>query len=134
MLFVGCLLEGATALADVATPNLPSRDFSVTSHFFGQLGFVETWRDESWMIIKRGDLILEFFLHPGFDPAESWFSCCLRLADVGAFFEAVLSAGVPEKVTGWPRAHRPQREAWGGTVGALVDPDGTLLRLVQGPG
>jgi hypothetical protein len=97
------------------------------------MGFVETWRDEGWMIVKRGDLTLEFFLHPSLDPAESWFSCCLRLDDVGAFFEAVLSAGVLEQATGWPRAHRPKQEAWGGTVGALVDPDGTLLRLVQSP-
>ena len=133
MLSVGCLLNGATTLADMATPNLPSRDFSVTSRFFGQLGFAETWCDEGWMIVKRGDLTLEFFPHPSLDPAESWFSCCLRLDDVGAFFEGMLSAGVPEQATGWPRAHRPKREAWGGTVGALIDPDGTLLRLVQSP-
>jgi catechol 2,3-dioxygenase-like lactoylglutathione lyase family enzyme len=133
MLSAACLPTGDAALTDMATPNLPSRDFDVTSRFFGRLGFVETWRDEGWMIVRRGDLILEFFPHPGLDPADSWFSCCLRLGDVGAFFEAVLSADVPETATGWPRAHRPKREAWGGMVGALVDPDGTLIRLVQSP-
>jgi len=121
-------------LADTATPNLPSRDFDATSRFYGSLGFAETWRDEGWMILRRGGLVLEFFRHPGLDPAGSAFGCCLRLDDVDAFFAAVLAAGVPEAAAGWPRAHRPRREAWGGTVGALVDPDGTLLRLVQGPG
>ncbi|RQR74413.1 MULTISPECIES: bleomycin resistance protein [unclassified Burkholderia] len=118
-------------MTDFASPNLPSRDFEVTSLFYAKLGFVETWRDDGWMILRRGDLLLEFFLHPGPDPATSWFSCCFRLADVGAFFDEVLAAGIPEQTTGWPRVHRPKREAWGGTVGALIDPDGSLIRLIQ---
>jgi catechol 2,3-dioxygenase-like lactoylglutathione lyase family enzyme len=120
-------------MADHATPNLPSRDFERTSRFYAQLGFNETWRDAAWMILKRGGLMLEFFPFPDLDPAESSFSCCLRLHDVGAFFDTVLAAGVPEKRSGWPRAHRPRREGWGGTVGAVIDPDGTLVRLVQAP-
>ncbi|VWM18287.1 bleomycin resistance protein [Burkholderia lata] len=118
-------------MTDLASPNLPSRDFEVTSRFYEKLGFAETWRDDGWMILKRGDLLLEFFPHPELDPATNWFSCCFRLADVGTFFDDVLAAGIPEQATGWPRAHRPTREAWGGTVGALIDPDGSLIRLIQ---
>jgi catechol 2,3-dioxygenase-like lactoylglutathione lyase family enzyme len=120
-------------MPDVATPNLPSRDFDVTSGFYGNLGFVETWRDAGWMILKRGDLIVEFFPYRDLDPASSSFGSCFRMQDVRTFFQVVLSAGVPEKTTGWPRAHRPKMEGWGGLVGALVDPDGTLIRLVQAP-
>ena len=120
-------------MPDQATPNLPSREFERTCGFYSQLGFVETWRDAGWMILKRGDLTLEFFPFPGLDPSESSFSCCFRMDDVGAFFEAIVSAGVPEGAIGWPRAHRPRREAWGGLVGALIDPDGSLIRLVQAP-
>ncbi|MCA8094123.1 bleomycin resistance protein [Burkholderia anthina] len=118
-------------MADLASPNLPSRDFETTSLFYAKLGFAETWRDDGWMILKRDGLLLEFFPHPDLDPATSWFSCCFRLADVGAFFDEVLAAGIAEQATGWPRAHRPKREAWGGTVGALIDPDGSLIRLIQ---
>ncbi|MBC6982525.1 bleomycin resistance protein [Caulobacter sp. 17J80-11] len=118
-------------MADTATPNLPWRDQQETSAFFQKLGFVETWRDAGWLILKRGELTLEFFPHPDLDPATSSFSCCLRVDDVQALFEQILAAGVPEATVGWPRAHRPTREAWGGTVGALIDPNGTLLRLVQ---
>ncbi|MDR8726794.1 bleomycin resistance protein [Burkholderia pseudomultivorans] len=118
-------------MTDIASPNLPSRDFEVTSRFYAKLGFAETWRDGGWMILRRGDLLLEFFPHPDLDPASSWFSCCFRLDDVHAFFDEMLAAGVPEKATGWPRGHRPTREAWGGTVGALIDPDGSLIRLIQ---
>ena len=118
-------------MADFATPNLPSRDFEATSRFYGKLGFAETWRDGAWMILRRGNVVLEFFLHPDVDPGSSWFSCCLRLDDVHSFFEAAVAAGVPEAAAGWPRLQRPKIESWGGTVGALVDPDGTLVRLVQ---
>lgn len=118
-------------MADRASPNLPSRDFGATASFYGRLGFSVAWRDEGWLILKRGSLLLEFFSHPELDPAESWFSCCLRLDDVSALFEAALAVGIPEARQGFPRLHRPVREPWGGLVGALVDPDGTLLRLVQ---
>lgn len=118
-------------MPDLATPNLPSRDFAVTSRFYGDLGFVETWRDGNWMILKRGELLLEFFRDADLDPSTSSFGSCFRMQDVSAFYEIVLSAGVPERPTGWPRAQRPKRESWGGVVGAVVDPDGSLIRLIQ---
>lgn len=118
-------------MTDLATPNLPSRDFEATFQFYRTLGFEERFRDSGWMILRRDTLLIEFFPHPQLDPATSWFSCCFRLADVDAFFAGVLQAGVPEATTGWPRAHRPRQEAWGGRVGALIDIDGTLIRLVQ---
>jgi catechol 2,3-dioxygenase-like lactoylglutathione lyase family enzyme len=118
-------------LGDAATPNLPSRDFEATAQFYGRLGFTESWRDDGWMILERGDMMLEFFPHPELDPASSWFSCCFRLDDVTDFFAVVLSAGVPEATEGWPRGHRPKQEPWGGLVGALIDPDGSLIRLIQ---
>jgi hypothetical protein len=55
----------------------------------------------------------------------------LRLDDVGAFYSTIIASGIPEKTTGWPRAHPPTIEPWGGLVGALIDIDGSLLRLVQ---
>lgn len=118
-------------MSDLATPNLPSRAFETTSRFYGQLGFTETWRDAGWMILERGDLKIEFFPFPDLDPAASAFGCCFRMDDIDAFFATVVAAGIAERPTGWPRAHRPKREPWGGMVGALIDPDGTLIRLVQ---
>jgi hypothetical protein len=117
-------------MADHATPNLPSRDFEATSLFYARLGFSESWRDEGWMILERGPLKLEFFAHPTLDPAESWFSACLRLDDVDGFYAECLAAGLEESDRGAPRLHPPRREAWGGRVGAMIDPDGTLIRLI----
>lgn len=118
-------------MSDAATPNLPSRDFEITSRFYAALGFSEGWRDAGWMILKRGDLILEFFSHPEIDPLTTWFSCCLRLDDLDSFYAVCKAAGLPEGCEGQPRLHPPRVEEWGGRVGALIDPDGTLVRLIQ---
>jgi hypothetical protein len=120
-----------TQMSDRSTPNIPSRSFEHSSKFYAALGFVETWRDDGWMIMKRGELILEFFAHPNLDPATSWFSCCLRLDDLDQFYAICKSAGLPESTAGQPRIHPPKNEAWGGRMGALIDPDGTLVRLIQ---
>ena len=121
------------AMVDRATPNLPSRDFETTAAFFAALGFTTAYRDPGWMILARGDVTLEFFPHPQLEPKSSSFSCCLRLDDVDVFFDNCLAAGIPEATKGWPRVHRPVLEDSGLRIGALVDPDCTLLRLIQNP-
>lgn len=118
-------------MTDHATPNLPSRDFEATSRFYAKIGFEEGWRDEGWMILKRGGLTLEFFPHPELDPLTSNFSCCLRLDDLNAFYAACLATGLPETCWGQPRLHSPKVEDSGLRIGALIDPDGTLVRLIQ---
>ncbi len=118
-------------MTDHATPNLPSRDFAATSRFYGALGFVEGWRDGGWMILTRGEVKLEFFPYPDLDPLTSSFSCCLRLDDLDAFYAACLATGLPETCGGQPRLHPPKLEHSGLRIGALIDPDGTLLRLIQ---
>lgn len=118
-------------MTDQATPNLPSRDFDSTAAFYEKLGFRSVFRDSGWMILKREDLMLEFFAHPRLDPLASWFSCCLRLDDLAGFYERCKSVGIHEISRGYPRIHAPELQEWGGTMAALVDPDGTLLRLIQ---
>ena len=117
-------------MPDTATPNLPSRDFATTSAFYDRLGFSEAYRDESWMILTRGEVMLEFFPFPDLEPAESSFGCCLRLDDVDAFYRVCLDTGLPESTKGFPRLHPPRQEKSGLRIGALVDPEGTLLRLI----
>lgn len=123
--------EWEARLTDHATPNLPSRDFEATSRFYQTLGFVEGWRDDGWMILDRGSIRLEFFLYPDLDPQTSGYGSCLRLDDLEGFFQTGIDAGLPETNSGFPRIHRPERQDWGGTMGALLDPDGSLLRLIQ---
>lgn len=118
---------------DTATPNLPFRSLGATTDFYGLLGFTQEFSDANWLIMRRGDLVIEFFRYVDLDPTTSSFSCCLRLNDVDAFYDACLSAGVPEGRSGFPRLHRPRLEESGLRIGALLDPDGTLLRLIANP-
>ncbi len=117
-------------MTDRAIPNLPSRDFEATSRFYAALGFVEGWRDSGWMILMRGTLTLEFFPYPDLNPWASSFGCCLRLDNVDAFFAVCVAANIAVASVGMPRLHAPVDEPWG-RVGALIDLDGTLLRLIQ---
>lgn len=119
------------AMSDSATPDLPSRDFEKTLAFYRALGFSERWHDKNWMILNRGELVLEFFPYPDLDPLTSSFMCCLRLDDLDAFYAVCKGAGLPEKSSGQPRLHAPKVEYWGARVGALIDLDGTLVRLIQ---
>lgn len=120
-------------MVDQATPNLPSRDFEATSAFYVRLGFVEGFRDDGWMILTRGPVMLEFFPYPDLEPATSSFGSCLRLDRVDEFFQACVDAGVPQVTRGWPRLHPPRVEESGLRIGALIDPDGSLLRLIANP-
>lgn len=114
-----------------ATPNLPSRDFEVTQRFYEALGFTLGWRDAGWLILRRGDLQLEFFAFGDLDPAANYGGSCLRLDDLDGFYATCQSAGIEEREEGWPRLHPPRLEQWGGRVGSLLDPDCNLLRLIQ---
>ncbi len=118
-------------MADHATPNLPARDFEATSRFYGALGFVESWRDEGWMILRRGGLTLEFFPYPDLDPLRSSFSCCLRLDEMTRFYAACREAGLLEAHSGIPRLVPPRTESSGLLIAYMVDADGSLIRLIQ---
>lgn len=119
-------------MSDHATPNLPARDFESTARFYAALGFVEAWRDAGWMILERGQLKLEFFRHPELDPWTSSFGCCLRFDDLDAFYAVCRGIGLPETTRGQPRLHPPRLDEHAGIrIAALIDPDGTLLRLIQ---
>ena len=120
-------------MTDHATPNLPSRDFLATERWYGKLGFKASYRSGHWLILQRGGVQLEFFPWADLDPAQSNFSCCLRLDDLDVLVAQCGAAGVPEARTGIPRIVPPQMDVSGLTIAYLVDPDGSLLRLVQNP-
>jgi len=118
-------------MADHAVPNLPSRDLDATAEFYGRFGFVPTWRDEGWLILRRGEMDLEFFPHPALDPEQSSFMCSIRVDDLDGLYRQIREAGIAEKEVGRPRLHPVRTESWGGRVGFLIDLDGTQLQLIE---
>ncbi|GAA3646231.1 bleomycin resistance protein [Microbacterium marinilacus] len=118
-------------MTDHAVPNLPSRDFDDTRAFYEGFGFEQTHRDEGWLILRRGELRLEFFLFPDLVPEESSFMCSVRVDDLDELYRQITQAGVVEKTAGRPRLHPAQAQPWGQRAGFLVDPDGTQLNLIE---
>ncbi|WP_225028821.1 bleomycin resistance protein [Xinfangfangia pollutisoli] len=118
-------------MADRITANLPSRDFAATAAFYGKLGFVPAFRDDGWMILTRGDLVLEFFPHPDLDPWSSWFSACIRVDDPDALLATWRSAELPSDRTSIPRLTGFFKPGAAPRMFALVDEDGSLLRVID---
>jgi len=118
-------------MTDRAVPNLPSRDFDATISFYTGFGFEFSFRDERWLILRRGQLELEFFPFPDLVPEESSFMCSLRADDLDVLYRQIRESGVDERSTGRPRLVPPRLQPWGQRVGFLIDPDGTQLHLID---
>jgi catechol 2,3-dioxygenase-like lactoylglutathione lyase family enzyme len=118
-------------MADRALPNLPSRDLDATVAFYSGFGFEVVFRDEGWLILRRGGLQLEFFPFPDLVPAESSFMCTVRVGDVDALWTAIADSGVPQTRQGIPRLVPVEQHDWGFRSGALIDLDGTQLTLIE---
>ncbi|GHF04233.1 bleomycin resistance protein [Pseudolysinimonas yzui] len=118
-------------MTDLAVPNLPSRDFDTTVAFYGGFGFAPSYRDDSWLILSRGSLQLEFFLFPDLVPDESSFMCSVRVDDLDGLYQQIRDAGVAEKAVGIPRLRPVLMQPWGQRAGFLVDPEGTQLHLIE---
>lgn len=118
-------------MTEQAVPNLPSRDFDTTVAFYGGFGFAQVYRDDGWLILRRGDLQLEFFLFPDLVPEESSFMCSIRVDDLDGLYRQIRDAGVAEETVGHPRLRPVQMQPWGQRAGFLVDREGTQLHLIE---
>ncbi len=85
-------------MPDRAVPNLPSRDFGGTVRFYGGFGFTPSYRDDAWLILRRGELVLEFFRFDDLVPEASSFMCSVRVDDVDELYEDI---GLSAKKSGW---------------------------------
>ena len=121
-------------MTDRVTANLPSRDFGVTAGFYGAMGFAVDYRDDGWMILSRGPLVLEFFSHPDLDPRSSWFSACLRVDDPDALLDDWQRIGIASDTTAIPRLVGFFKPGAAPRMFAVVDPDGSLLRVIDNRG
>jgi hypothetical protein len=118
-------------MTDRAVPNLPSRDFDATTTFYSRFGFSESYRDREWLVLRRGEIHLEFFPFSDLDPAESSFMCSVRVANLNELYSDVAAAGVPEASTGIPRLAPIAQQSWGARAAFLIDLDGTQLHLIE---
>lgn len=115
------------------TANLPSRDFDATEAFYTRLGFETRFRSDSWLILRFDGQIVEFFPNPDLDPAQSWFSACLRSDDIDALHARFSEAGLSTSEHAIPRITGMFRMPDAPRMFALVDPDGSLWRVIDQP-
>jgi catechol 2,3-dioxygenase-like lactoylglutathione lyase family enzyme len=114
-----------------AIPTLPSRDLDATAAFYVSLGFTEAarWAAE-YMIMIRGAIELQFFEDRQVDPYTSNAGCYLRVADAWGLWDEWAAAGIPLGHRGIPRLQGPPEDReYGLREFALIDPDGSLVRV-----
>jgi catechol 2,3-dioxygenase-like lactoylglutathione lyase family enzyme len=115
---------------DLAIPQLPSRSIEKTLAFYARLGFEgEAVPGHDYAIVDRGSMEIHFFLHEALRPEESAFSCYLRVQDVDSLYKALSAANLPR--IGIPRIEPLENKPWGMREFAVIDEDGTLIRIGQ---
>jgi catechol 2,3-dioxygenase-like lactoylglutathione lyase family enzyme len=103
---------------------------NATLAFYRRLGFEgEIHSHGNYAILTRGTVELHFFAHRGLVPAESSAMCYVRVADVDGVYRAFCLAELPRR--GIPRLEELEVKPWGMKEFAVVDPDGTLVRIGQ---
>ena len=110
-------------------PILPSSDFKATAVFYEPLGFerVGLWPGE-YLILGCGETGLHFFHAPDVDRWTTDAGCYLYVDDAEALWARLEALGLPGE--GIPRLQGPPTARdYGLREFAVVDPDGTLLRI-----
>lgn len=111
--------------------NLPSRDFAKTREFYAQLGFKPKFVSDGWMVLERGDELLEFFPHPKLKPSKSWFSVCFRTSSLDSLYDEFSALGLSTDAKAIPRLMPIETVPGGPRIFYLVDLDGTLIRCIE---
>ncbi|MBI1211391.1 MAG: VOC family protein [Alphaproteobacteria bacterium] len=115
-----------TAMADVSVPTLPMRDVRETRAFYEALGFIcahEHEAPDSFLFMVRGGAMLQFF-PAHVDTRASTHTFQIMVDDLEGTFAAFKGAGVGNVL---PIELKP----WGIREFALVDPNGTLMRIAH---
>lgn len=118
---------------DRVTANLPAKDLAATAEFYGRLGFEVAFGDDGWLILLRGELEIEFFPYPDVDKWSSNFSACVRVGDPEALHREWSAVGLPTDSRSIPRITEFFRPGDAPRMFALVDLDGSLLRVMADP-
>ena len=116
-------------LLNSACPIFPSQNFTATTEFYQQLGFVigAQYEAEGYLILQRDDVELHFFRADSVDPYTSDHGAYLRVSDANDLSHSFQKLNLP--VEGIPRVTAAENKPWGMCELAVVDPDGNLLRI-----
>ena len=118
--------DAGALVGPVAAVRLFVRDLDAARTFYGaQLGLTEMSTGPGWVVFDGGPVqIVVEDVHG--DLVGRFAGISFAVEDVEAACEALAARGV--EIT-----NRPARQAWGGTLAHVADPDGNVLTLVQYP-
>jgi uncharacterized glyoxalase superfamily protein PhnB len=128
-----------TATASMFRPSVnsivafvPARDFEKSRNFYLDLGFEQTWGDESacGLRIDGQSIILQNFYVK--DHSEN-FMMQLMVDDVDAWWERIQCLGLKDKYQ-LGIANPPTVQPWGLNILYITDPTGVLWHIAQVPG
>ncbi|TFC49068.1 hypothetical protein E3O47_12450 [Cryobacterium sp. TMT2-17-1] len=119
-------------------PVLPCADLDDALVFYTALGFTVTFeqrRPYACAVVELDDIAIHLFAMDGFDPATSYASAIITVADPGERHEA-FKAGLRERfgqvpIKGIPRLLPPRRKAGTATGFSVVDVGGNWLRFYR---
>lgn len=117
-------------MLETTAPILPARDFDETAAFYTGLGFTETGRwggVSGYLILATEKVELHFFEHAELDATSNFAAAYIRSSDVNAFAQDIQAMNLP--ASGIPRLHPVEDKSWGMRELAIIDPNGTLLRI-----
>lgn len=119
-------------------PILPCPSIDEVLAFYEALGFAVTYRQErpnTFAVVQRGGIELQFFVLKGLDPNASYSTCYVLTDDVDRLYEAFTSGigaalgRVPTR--GVPRIGPVRDQSYGVRQFIVVDPGGNYVRIGQ---
>jgi hypothetical protein len=119
-------------------PILPCRSIDDVLAFYEALGFTVTYRQErpnTYAIVERGRIELQFFVLKALDPSASYSTCYVLTSDVDGLYESFTSGArgalgrVPTR--GIPRIGGVRNMSYGVRQFIVVDPGGNYIRIGQ---
>jgi len=111
------------------SPILPSRNIANSESFYARLGFWTVFRNHEYLLMKRDNAEVHFFLHEKHKPDASDHPAYLRPSDIDALSVEFAALGLPRH--GIPRFEPAEIKPWRMKELVVVDPDGNLLRAGQ---
>jgi hypothetical protein len=119
-------------------PLLPCQSIDDQIGFYETLGFEVTYRQKApnvYAAVKRGGIELHFFVMKGYDPAGSYSTCYVLVADIDplyADFRTRLKQALGRIPTrGIPRIGALSDMSYGVRQFLMTDPGGNIIRFGQ---
>jgi len=119
-------------------PLLPCRSIDEQLAFYESIGFEVTYRQKApnvYASVRRGLIELHFFTMKGYEPATSYSTCYVLVADIDALY-ADFRAGLKQALgriptRGIPRIGALKDMSYGVRQFLMTDPGGNIIRIGQ---